>query len=559
MEEVSLVSAEKQSISKDEEEDIVPYERLRAKNIKEKEEMFKHLFPDVDEGDVFKDASKLLVDPAKGAGVKKVERVQRKRKPIEAGEELVRRSERKRKNFNYNYDRNEEDDDDKEFKLTPRGKKGRIDAKLVKLEIINDDNPIEAITRVLRPKTSKVYAEYYEPQNDDFIFCEICRKVEFHGCEKHPPNFCEPAHFDLEISPSTVAANSGEGVYNRGMTIPVGTLFGPYTGQFIPQENYNEIITAKKESGNAWEIRNTTMTKVIGVCDPGSAADGSKHWMSKINCPANEGEQNLVSFQLHGHIYYKVFKPVVVNAELLVFYGGKYAEEMGIDMSTFRKFKGEENHRTEGASCSYCAMGFVDQGELDEHLGKGAGRRYCRVKVHQEMIRTAGQPGREHVCATCGKGFKTAHQLQTHYAVHTGLKPFSCQKCENVYSTYANLSAHVKAVHGLQSFKCSACRKCFGYKCNMDKHFKTVHERTKDFKCTICGRTFSEAGSLTRHTKTVHNKQRDHRCPYCDQAFGIKQQMETHVNAIHLKLKEACKWPGCTYSGLPGVRMDHHR
>ena len=49
-----------ESVSGDEMEDIVPYERIRAKNIKEKEEMFKHLFPEVEKGDVFKDVSKLL-------------------------------------------------------------------------------------------------------------------------------------------------------------------------------------------------------------------------------------------------------------------------------------------------------------------------------------------------------------------------------------------------------------------------------------------------------------------------------------------------------------------
>ena len=89
------------------------------------------------------------------------------------------------------------------------------------------------------------------------------------------------------------------------------------------------LLTAKKESGNAWEIRNETMSKVIGVCDPGSSSDGLKHWMSKINCPVTIDDQNLVSFQLHGHIYYKVIKPIVVNAELLVFYGSKYAERWG--------------------------------------------------------------------------------------------------------------------------------------------------------------------------------------------------------------------------------------
>ena len=116
---------ENELVSRDEEEDIVPYERLRANNIKEKEEMFKHLFPDVNEGDVFKDVSKLPVVPFKGASVKTVERVQRKRKPIEAGEEFVRRSERKRKNVHYNYDGNEEHDDEEDWKVTSNGKKGR--------------------------------------------------------------------------------------------------------------------------------------------------------------------------------------------------------------------------------------------------------------------------------------------------------------------------------------------------------------------------------------------------------------------------------------------------
>ena len=288
-----------ESVSGDEVEDIVLYEILRAKNIKEKEEMFKHLFPEVEKGDVFKDASKLLVVPVEGASVKEVECVQKKTKLVEVGDEPVRRSARKRKNVNYNYEDMKNEDDDKYIKVTQRGKRGRRDTT-VDSEIKKDDNP--TVTRVLRPKTSKVYAEsddFYEPQNDDFIFCEICRKVEFHGCEKHPPNFSEPTHYDLDITPSSVAPNSGECVYNRGRTIPVGTLFGPCTGQFIPQEIYKEIITAKKESGDAWEIRNETMTKVIGVCDPGSSVDCLKHWMSKINCPASQDVQNLVSLFIH--------------------------------------------------------------------------------------------------------------------------------------------------------------------------------------------------------------------------------------------------------------------
>ena len=137
-----------ESVSGDEMEDIVPYERIRAKNIKEKEEMFKHLFPEVEKGDVFKDASKLLVLPVRGAGVKEVERVQRKRMPVVVGEESVRRSARKRKNVHYNYDDMNEEDCDKDFKLTRRGKRGKRDTT-VKSEINKDDHPVETFTGVL--------------------------------------------------------------------------------------------------------------------------------------------------------------------------------------------------------------------------------------------------------------------------------------------------------------------------------------------------------------------------------------------------------------------------
>ena len=116
-----------ESVSGDEVEDIVLYEILRAKNIKEKEEMFKHLFPEVEKGDVFKDASKLLVVPVEGASVKEVECVQKKRKLVEVGDEPVRRSARKRKNVNYNYEDMKNEDDDKYIKVTQRGKRGRRD------------------------------------------------------------------------------------------------------------------------------------------------------------------------------------------------------------------------------------------------------------------------------------------------------------------------------------------------------------------------------------------------------------------------------------------------
>ena len=61
------------------------------------------------------------------------------------------------------------------------------------------------------------------------------------------------------------------------------------------------------------------------------ARDPSKsNWMRYVNCARSEFEQNLVAFQYHGQIYYRTFKAVLKNTELMVWYGQDYANELGI-------------------------------------------------------------------------------------------------------------------------------------------------------------------------------------------------------------------------------------
>ena len=54
------------------------------------------------------------------------------------------------------------------------------------------------------------------------------------------------------------------------------------------------------------------------------------NWMRYINCSRIEEEQNLVAFQYHGEIYYRVYKDINPGAECLVWYGEEYAKELGI-------------------------------------------------------------------------------------------------------------------------------------------------------------------------------------------------------------------------------------
>ena len=54
--------------------------------------------------------------------------------------------------------------------------------------------------------------------------------------------------------------------------------------------------------------------------------------MRFVNCARCEDEQNMVAYQYHGEIYYRVFKEIKANAELLVWYGDEFAEQLGIPL-----------------------------------------------------------------------------------------------------------------------------------------------------------------------------------------------------------------------------------
>ena len=59
--------------------------------------------------------------------------------------------------------------------------------------------------------------------------------------------------------------------------------------------------------------------------------DESKgNWMRFVNCSRSEDEQNLVSFQFRGKIYYRTYKPISPGKELLVWYGESYARDLGL-------------------------------------------------------------------------------------------------------------------------------------------------------------------------------------------------------------------------------------
>ncbi|VDD94794.1 unnamed protein product [Enterobius vermicularis] len=133
-----------------------------------------------------------------------------------------------------------------------------------------------------------------------------------------------PAFFEIRASKIPKA---GLGVFSK-VDVPIGLVFGPYQGL---------LLTDSKEAdqqGYSWELR------LEGK--PSKYVDGSNryyaNWMRFINSSRFESEQNLIAFQYNGSVYYRVFRPINEGDELLVWYGKKYGESLGV-LSVTQKSK----------------------------------------------------------------------------------------------------------------------------------------------------------------------------------------------------------------------------
>ena len=525
------------------------YEKLRERNIRERDEAMKETLEEIESAK--QEMRSNAPQPVVVAGGRS------KRKKVEPVEEF-RSSGRERNPIRYALEgrrgRREESGSSRPSKT--RGRKEERSHPPVAIDSSHN----------LRTRQHVNYTDDEPvPVADGYIWCTPCGKVEYNGCEKHPPFFGDTSEFHLVVEPSSVGGSgrrAGDGVFNRGKMIPEDVLFGPYSGNLIPPSRYEELKNANQESGNAWEVRDKKNKKTVGFMDPGVNPDPHLHWMSKINCPSRAGDLNLVGFQLEGQIYYRVMKNIPCGKELIVSYGDTYATDLGIKLDIIDMHLGRENHVKDAIVCGFCSTGLIGEKELVEHLGKGENRQFkCKVKQREEMIKMAESGEREHVCQECGKGFKTRQLLTSHRVVHSKVKPYKCDVvgCSKSYANRGGLFLHTKSVHEGVKHECAECGKRFGDKSHMNTHYKTVHLQEKKFKCQKCGLQFGENGYLTKHIKTVHEKIRSFKCEHCGKSFGQDQHRKTHIEAVHLNLRYPCTWPDCTHQAHSKTRLKYHR
>ena len=332
------------------------------------------------------------------------------------------------------------------------------------------------------------------------------KKEYLHGkCPEHPVQFVDGKGV-VEVAKSTIEG-AGQGVFNTHEkdTIPVGTMFGPYTGKFIKKANY------KKESGFGWELNDEVYYgKVIGVVDPGTKPDPERDWLAYVNSACYLWQQNIVAVQYQGEIWYRVVQPIAPGEELLTHYGEAYSKTLGIDKN-FRLTKEEVAALNARVAKEASKVKEVKKNKARGKSGLGSNPSFV---PHAAKVRLV-VPSGDSTTAPAG-----ATRMMGALAKDRTLAFFNCADCQAVFGHPVGLENHIKWNSKKGEMKCGK------------EKAKRDPNKEKKFQCKTCDKSFSSREGKHVHEKTAHSGVR-YKCETCDKVFKQKSSMERHLRTVH--------------------------
>ncbi|XP_051031934.1 zinc finger protein 883 [Phodopus roborovskii] len=170
----------------------------------------------------------------------------------------------------------------------------------------------------------------------------------------------------------------------------------------------------------------------------------------------------------------------------------------------------------------------TDHGKRPHQCWKG---RKC-FKTHSSFIghqRTYTRLEKPYNCTKCkyNKCFSHTSNLERHYRIHTGQKPYKSSECDKSYGS-SSLRRHHRMHTGEKA--CNECEKPFTT--NSDhKTQKRIHTEEKPYKCSACDKSFSSKGNLRIHQR-IHTGEKPYKCSECDKSFSRKDHL-THHQSSH--------------------------
>jgi len=118
------------------------------------------------------------------------------------------------------------------------------------------------------------------------------------------------------------------------------------------------------------------------------------------------------------------------------------------------------------------------------------------------------------VCSVCQKQFNSQKNLEIHFRMHTGERPFQCKVCKARFKSQDEVTKHSLVHSEDRPFPCMICVKDFKSVNRLHKHIAT-HTKEKPHFCSKCPACFSKIESVACHFNKVHDPKNGKNCQVC--------------------------------------------
>ncbi|CAH0549351.1 unnamed protein product [Brassicogethes aeneus] len=168
------------------------------------------------------------------------------------------------------------------------------------------------------------FEEVPEPNDDRYVFCDKCDTDNVDFCKK-----CGVLRLIIDKKVAMGVEDRAKKTLPSCMEIrdsPIHNL-GVFAKEDLENNlqmgPYEGLVTDKDNAeGYSWKLNKGTL--VNGMDEKNS------NWLRYVNCARHVNEQNIIAFQYRGKLYYRTFRNIKKGEELLVYYGLKFATELGI-------------------------------------------------------------------------------------------------------------------------------------------------------------------------------------------------------------------------------------
>ncbi|XP_013103268.1 zinc finger protein 1 homolog [Stomoxys calcitrans] len=151
-----------------------------------------------------------------------------------------------------------------------------------------------------------------------------------------------------------------------------------------------------------------------------------------------------------------------------------------------------------------------------------------------------GKVKKSYQCQHCDRCFDRIYDIESHYNIHTDVKPYKCEICGKSFRQKNILTTHQAALHFGKKIECPECGKMFARRSQLILHFR-MHRDEKPFVCEFvdCQAAFRQRQHLVDHL-FIHTGEKNFQCSTCEKAFQTRKRLQDHIYKVHSYHRYGC-------------------